>query len=67
MLKPDDRIAVLMHDGLKGAKGKTGISILRYSQNPVVAVIDESAVGDSVLALTGLDRDIPIVADVDAA
>ena len=60
MLKPDDRIAILMHKGLKGAKGKTGISMLRYSQNPIVAVIDEEAIGDSIVTLTNIDRDVPI-------
>jgi uncharacterized NAD-dependent epimerase/dehydratase family protein len=67
MLIPDDRIAILMHNGLKGAKGKTGISLLRYSQNPIVAVIDETAAGDSVGALTGIDRDVPIVSSLQAA
>ncbi|MEO0704852.1 MAG: DUF1611 domain-containing protein [Cyanobacteria bacterium J06649_5] len=67
MLKPDDRIAILMHKGLKGAKGKTGISMLRYSQNPIVAVIDEEAIGDSIVTLTNIDRDVPIVGSVQAA
>lgn len=67
MLKPDDRIAIFLHDGLKGAKGKTGVSLLRYSQNEIVAVIDEGSVGESVRSLTGIDRDIPIVASVEAA
>jgi len=67
MLKPEDRIAIFMHDGLKGAKGKTGISLLRYSQNPIVAVIDEGAMGESVRSLTGIDHDVPIVKSVEAA
>ncbi|MEM6450908.1 MAG: DUF1611 domain-containing protein [Cyanobacteria bacterium P01_D01_bin.105] len=67
MLKPEDRIAIFMHDGLKGAKGKTGISLLRYSQNPIVAVIDETTTGESVQALTGVDRDVPIVRTVEEA
>ncbi|MGB7247416.1 MAG: DUF1611 domain-containing protein, partial [Phormidesmis sp.] len=67
MLTPHDRIAILMHDGLTGAKGKTGISLLRYSQNPIVAVIDETAVGESVAALTGVARDVPIVASLQSA
>ncbi|MGC1307309.1 MAG: DUF1611 domain-containing protein [Phormidesmis sp.] len=67
MLHPDDRIAILMHDGLKGAKGKTGSSLLRYSPNKVVAVIDEAATGESVQALTGIDRDVPIVPSLQAA
>ncbi|MEO0648635.1 MAG: DUF1611 domain-containing protein [Cyanobacteria bacterium J06650_10] len=65
MLKPDDRIAIYMHNGLKGAKGKTGISLLRYSQNEIVAVIDEAAVGESVRSLTNINRDIPIVSSIE--
>ena len=67
MLKTEDRIAIFMHNGLKGAKGKTGISLLRYSQNPIVAVIDETAVGESVMALTGIDKEIPIVGSLEDA
>lgn len=67
MLKPDDRIAIFMHNGLKGAKGKTGVSLLRYSPNEIVAVIDETAVGESVKALTGIDREVPVVRSVEAA
>ena len=67
MLTPDDRIALLMHGGLKGAKGKTGISLLRYSQNPIVAVIDETAGGESVAELTGIECDAPIVPSLEAA
>ncbi len=67
MLDPSDRIAILMHEGLKGPKGKTGISLLRYSQNPIVAVVDESAVGESVLEATGIDKSIPVVASLQDA
>ncbi len=67
MLKPDDRIALLMHDGLKGGKGKTGISLLRYSQSPIVVVIDETAAGESIADLTGIDCDAPIVSSLNAA
>ena len=65
MLKPDDRIVIFMHNGLKGGKGKTGISLLRYSPNEIVAVVDETAAGESVLGLTGIDRDVPIVRTVE--
>ena len=64
MLKSEDRIAILMHDGLKGSKGKTGISLLRYSPNEIVAVIDETSAGESIQSLTGIERDVPIVASV---
>lgn len=67
MLTPDDRIAILLHNGLIGSKGKTGVSLLRYSQNEIVAVIDETAVGESVKALTGVDRQVPVVASVQDA
>ncbi|MEO0769349.1 MAG: DUF1611 domain-containing protein, partial [Cyanobacteria bacterium J06649_4] len=67
MLKPEDRIVIFMHNGLRGGKGKTGISLLRYSQNEIVAVIDETAVGASVPALTGVDREVPVVQSVEEA
>ncbi|MGB3299079.1 MAG: DUF1611 domain-containing protein [Phormidesmis sp.] len=67
MLAPDDRIAILIHGGLKGSKGKTGISLLRYSQHPIVAVIDETAEGESVAALTGINIDVPVVPSLEAA
>lgn len=67
MLMPHDRLAILMHNGLKGGKGKTGISLLRYGQIPIVAVIDETAAGESVKTLTGIDREVPIVASLKAA
>ncbi|PZO58336.1 MAG: DUF1611 domain-containing protein, partial [Phormidesmis priestleyi] len=35
--------------------------------NPIVAVIDETAMGESIAALTGIDRQVPIVASLQAA
>ncbi|EDX84108.1 conserved hypothetical protein [Synechococcus sp. PCC 7335] len=67
MLTADDRIAILLHNGLAGSKGKTGVSLLRYSRNEIVAVIDETAVSQSVKELTGVDRQVPVVASVQAA
>ncbi|PSB65701.1 DUF1611 domain-containing protein, partial [filamentous cyanobacterium CCP1] len=37
MLKPTDRLAILLHEGTQSSKGKTGISLLRYGENPIVA------------------------------
>ncbi|MGJ3245567.1 MAG: DUF1611 domain-containing protein [Elainellaceae cyanobacterium] len=67
MLKANHRVAILLHQGLKSAKGKTGISLLRYSELPIVAVIDEECAGDSVQDLTGIPRPVPIVASVKEA
>ncbi|NEQ99623.1 MAG: DUF1611 domain-containing protein [Cyanothece sp. SIO2G6] len=64
MLRSHHRLALLLHDGLQGTAGKTGLSILRYGEMPIVAVIDASAVGGSVLSFTGIDRDVPIVSSV---
>lgn len=64
MLKPTDRLAILLHEGTQSSKGKTGISLLRYSENPIVAVIDQACAGESLRQLTGIDRNAPIVASV---
>ncbi|KAB8335435.1 DUF1611 domain-containing protein [Scytonema tolypothrichoides VB-61278] len=63
----NQRVAVLLHNELLGRHGKTGLSILRYSEAPIVAVIDREYAGKSLTELTGIKRDVPIVASVAAA
>lgn len=66
-LTPDRRVAILLHQGLRGSQGKTGLAYLRYGRSKVVALIDEDAAGESLVQLTGIDQDIPIVSTVTAA
>ncbi|MDM9381776.1 DUF1611 domain-containing protein [Chlorogloeopsis sp. ULAP01] len=63
----DRRIAILLHEGIRGTHGKTGLSLLRYSESPIVAVIDRECAGQSLSELTGIKRDVPIVASMAAA
>ncbi|MFM8617269.1 MAG: DUF1611 domain-containing protein, partial [Opitutaceae bacterium] len=61
------RLVILQHAGLLTPKhGKTGISLLRYRGDEVIAVIDREAAGRSLREITRLPlkRDIPIVASV---
>ncbi|MBE9169267.1 DUF1611 domain-containing protein [Pleurocapsales cyanobacterium LEGE 06147] len=58
------RIAILLHEGIRGHHGKTGLAFLRYSEASVVAVIDARCAGESLVELTGISRDVPIVASV---
>ncbi len=60
----NSKIAILLHDGIQGSHGKTGLSLLRYSQAEIVAVIDRLSAGKSLPELTKILRDIPIVASV---
>ncbi len=41
-----------------------GAGILRFSDFAVVAVIDETVAGSSLVELTGIDRDVPVVSSV---
>ncbi|MFM7364880.1 MAG: DUF1611 domain-containing protein [Cuspidothrix sp.] len=65
-LSLNQRIAILLHQGVTGVSGKTGLSILRYSESQIVAVIDRESVGKSLFELTGIKRDVPIVASLAA-
>jgi uncharacterized NAD-dependent epimerase/dehydratase family protein len=67
MLLPHHRLAVLLHGGIKGQNGKTGLTVLRYSPNPVAVVIDREAPGESIVEHTGINRNAPVVSDVSAA
>lgn len=64
MLTAESRVAILLHEGTQGSHGKTGLSLLRYSEIPIVAVIDQAAAGRSLPEVTGINRDVPIVASV---
>ncbi|HIK45511.1 MAG TPA: DUF1611 domain-containing protein [Leptolyngbyaceae cyanobacterium M65_K2018_010] len=66
-LTPHSRLALLMHEGTQSTMGKTGLAMLRYSASPIVAVIDYQAAGRSLAALTGLEKEIPIVDSLTAA
>jgi uncharacterized NAD-dependent epimerase/dehydratase family protein len=67
MLSSQTRVAILLHGGLLGEHGKTGLGLLRYGPFPVVAVIDREQAGRSLAQLTGIAKDIPIVASVQEA
>ena len=66
-LTGEHRVAILLHEGIRGENGKTGLAFLRYSEATVVAVIDKDCAGESLATLRGINREVPIVADVTAA
>ncbi len=61
------RVAILLHDGVKGSHGKTGLAYLRYGQAAIATVIDAQTAGKSLKEVAGITKEIPIVADVQAA
>lgn len=61
---PEHRVVILQHGGIRGAFGKTGLVLLRYSQAQIVAVIDAECAGGSIPQLTGIPREVPIVASL---
>jgi len=65
MIHPEQRLVILLHDGVCGIQGKTGLTMLRYSEAQIVAVIDRAAASGSLPELTGIPRDVPIVASVE--
>lgn len=67
MMTPDHRVVILMHEGIRGLHGKTGLAMLRFSDARIVAVIDRECAGESLADLTGIQRPVPIVASAEAA
>lgn len=66
-LNSNYRLAILLHEGIIGPNGKTGLTLLRYCQASVVAVIDQQCAGQSLSELTGIACDAPIVDSVASA
>lgn len=67
MLTAQARVAILLHEGILGTQGKTGLALLRYTDADVVAVIDHQCSGQSLASLTGIASSAPIVGSVAAA
>jgi uncharacterized NAD-dependent epimerase/dehydratase family protein len=67
IIYPEHRIAILLHEGIRGTSGKTGLAMLRYSSARIVAVIDRQSAGECLPDLTGILREVPIVASVQEA
>ncbi len=67
MIVPGSKLALLMTGYLRLRNGKMGFGLLRYSQNEIACVIAADEVGGNLREITGLDTDVPIVADVAAA
>jgi uncharacterized NAD-dependent epimerase/dehydratase family protein len=61
-LQPDQPLVVLLHGGSDNLSGKTGLAMLRYSRNPVVAVIDPQQAGRTLHQVCGVDHPAPLVA-----
>ncbi|KAM3103523.1 DUF1611 domain-containing protein [Phormidesmis sp. 146-12] len=64
MLTDIDRVAVLLHEGIRGTQGKTGLALIRYRPDTIAAVIDADCAGESLQSLTNIPCDAPIVASV---
>lgn len=61
MLERGDKLAIYMEGALKDASGKMGFGVLRYSPNPVVAVIDSTFAGNNVQQVIETPRSAPVV------
>lgn len=59
------RLAVYAPDALGHDRAKTAEGVLRYAQNPVVAVLDASKAGSSVKEVTGINSDAPILGSME--
>lgn len=62
MLTPDQPLALYMAGAFANKTGKMGLGVLRYSPNPVAAIIAPEHAGASSLSLPGVTRDVPVVA-----
>ena len=64
MLRANHRVAILLHGGVTGDRGKTGLALLRFSEATIAVVIDRETAGQDLVELTGIARPVPIVASV---
>jgi len=64
MTVKNTRVAILAEANFNVYAAKTAVGVIRYSDNPVVAVIDSTNAGKTVQDVLGFGGDIPIVASM---
>jgi uncharacterized NAD-dependent epimerase/dehydratase family protein len=67
MLKKQQKLAIYMEGSLGELDGKMGYGVLRFSPNPIVAVIDSKHAGKQLGDVIQCGRNCPVVADIEAA
>ena len=67
MLELRQKLAIYMQDNLDSDYGKMGYGVMRYTDNPVVCVIDSTHAGKQVCQACDLPYRYPIVASVEQA
>jgi uncharacterized NAD-dependent epimerase/dehydratase family protein len=66
-LEASARLALYVQNDFGKGNSKTAEGILRYGRNEVVAVIDQSNLGKTIISVVGIDHGAPIVSSIEAA
>lgn len=66
-LQPGQPLVLLLHGGSDNLSGKTGLAMLRYARNRIVAVVDPQQAGRPLHAICGIEHPAPVVASVEQA
>ena len=67
MLNKDQKIAIYAEGSMGTLFAKMAEGVIRYSPNPITCVIDSSKAGKSVSEVCNIDKDIPILENIDEA
>lgn len=67
MFDPKQPLCIYMEGALDHDSGKMGFGLMRFSNHPIVCIIDSKFTGKTVREAVGLPYDIPVVASVDEA
>ena len=64
MFDASKKLCIYMEGALDNDSGKMGFGLMRFSQHPIVGVIDSKYAGKTVREATNLPYDVPVVASI---
>ena len=67
MLESNKRVTVYMEGHIDSDYGKMGTGVVRYLKNPIIGVIDKTHEGKSMKDFIDIEREIPIIENVNRA